>query len=456
MSSSEACPTDSANFVRLSGLAPSSNTKWNLPKRIQKVFPSLQAYLDKKNKASESEDEAKSFDDQATMSSNTIVRSEPKCESKAASQAPEVVQESSASAYSAIRDLIPINRLRCSISDAIDRFNHRRAASYSGSLADLRYAGRPVHTRIIQSSENLPEDVRALYKSISKVAKAHGVVPAKWETVVMRTRKKTEAAPPLLAYNIDYSEAGQRTPDSVLRMIEHIVAATELASKHGLNEPHCNEQIHSRMLEAVFGAPHEDHAIKYFNMESARAEKARVDRPAFPNSPYRPINYCLTLSDNGIKEASRARLDKLNRRESAKIASNHQSINHAVYGPIDDCPIFVSIGVRSSIWSQDEAKWQLICWAGSHLVRLRQIGGHNTADHADGTITLPLVYIAGPCWHVLFVREKEKCIEVFRVQEIVGTTTTLLGCLQLRKLLLELGKWGGGPFRAWFLNHIST
>ncbi|GKT51847.1 uncharacterized protein ColSpa_12028 [Colletotrichum spaethianum] len=86
-----------------------------------------------------------------------------------------------------------------------------------------------------------------------------------------------------------------------------------------------------------------------------------------------------------------------------------QSINQTEYGPLSMSPISVSIETKKNDGSEDMAKAQLSVWASAQILRLRQLIG---SDEPLG-ITLPLVFVLGSTWQLLFAVERKDRIAFF-------------------------------------------
>ncbi|KAK1974208.1 hypothetical protein LZ30DRAFT_608590 [Colletotrichum cereale] len=160
-----------------------------------------------------------------------------------------------------------------------------------------------------------------------------------------------------------------------------------------------------------------------------------------------------TASSSVVSSSAFSSPEKKNRKKTKPVASL-QSINHTEYDPLRQAPITVSIETKKPGGSEDAAKAQLSVWASAQILRLRQLLG---GSEEPVGITLPLLFVSGPTWQLLFAIEKDDEIQLlhsmsFRFDE---GSNTLIGCYQILALLRALRRWSQTVFRNWFLKAFA-
>ncbi|KAK2053090.1 hypothetical protein LY76DRAFT_525343 [Colletotrichum caudatum] len=130
-----------------------------------------------------------------------------------------------------------------------------------------------------------------------------------------------------------------------------------------------------------------------------------------------------------------------------KAAPAPQSVNHTEYAPLTTSPITVSIETKKPGGSEDEANAQLAVWVSAHFLRLQQLLVDRPVN-----ITLPLLYVSGSTWQVLYAINKGNNIEILRSTRFDGATSTILGCYKVVAVLRALRAWSETVFREWFLD----
>jgi hypothetical protein len=83
---------------------------------------------------------------------------------------------------------------------------------------------------------------------------------------------------------------------------------------------------------------------------------------------------------------------------------NLQTINQTMYGPVRYQPIAISIETKTPNASED-AMVQLRVWVAAHFNRLRMLSREDPVS-----LTLPLLYVSGTQWFLLFARDSAQKI----------------------------------------------
>lgn len=92
-----------------------------------------------------------------------------------------------------------------------------------------------------------------------------------------------------------------------------------------------------------------------------------------------------------------------------------KTLNQTMYGPVRFKPIAISIGTQTPDGSEQDAEVHLGVWVAAHFNRLRML------SHEDPvSLTLPLLYVSGPEWYLLFACD--------RAREIVCCFLICLAC----------------------------
>jgi hypothetical protein len=209
-------------------------------------------------------------------------------------------------------------------------------------------------------------------------------------------------------------ERNQDTLLMELNTICGIVKQTKRALQPGSNfaEPHWNERIHSRILEAALEPQtiaEEDRSVAFLNVTVAKIASGCM--PAHVKGvdlEGKMVDYCVVLCDDEVQNAARSAISAHLQSQSSLQSTSSQtvrSINQSEYAPLHLCPISVSIETKKSGGSEEQAQVQLSVWAMAQFRRIHQIFGPDRPGPAN--ITLPLLYVAGEEWRVLFAWEDE-------------------------------------------------
>jgi len=78
-----------------------------------------------------------------------------------------------------------------------------------------------------------------------------------------------------------------------------------------------------------------------------------------------------------------------------------QTVNQSNYNPLRFRPIAISIETKAPDAPKEEAKIQLGMWAAAYFDRIRML-----SDKKPVTVTLPLLYVSGAEWFLLFACDR--------------------------------------------------
>ncbi|GKT96829.1 LOW QUALITY PROTEIN: hypothetical protein Ct61P_14679 [Colletotrichum tofieldiae] len=381
-----------------------------------------------------------------------------------------------------------------------DAGSSRRSRSPVKGMGSLGFAERPVQVVTLKSPAQIPVDIKTLCDEVGRIKMGAAVVPA---TIRQEVDDKIAAIrmfdPPVEDKNLDTTPSTRSRYGLLFEMeaLTWIVRDTESAIEQNLSEAHWNDRVHSQLLAtaiermsrtrgsdrpATATAVVKKPAAAVFNATQATISAACVPRHATEGLDLeaKMVDYCIGIRDREIERAARnavrsqpqqqcrifiggVRLrrqrhlvvpGRRNTRKTKKPAALPQSINHTEYDPLRQAPISVSIETKKPGGSEDAAKAQLSVWASAQILRLRQLLG-GSEDPVG--ITLPLLFVSGPTWQLLFAVEKDDCIELlhslsFRFDE---GSNTLIGCYQILALLRALRRWSQTVFRDWFLTAFA-
>ncbi|GKT61305.1 hypothetical protein ColTof3_08644 [Colletotrichum tofieldiae] len=392
-----------------------------------------------------------------------------------------------------------------------DAGSSRRSRSPVKGMGSLGFAERPVQVVTLKSPAQIPVDIKTLCDEVGRIKMGAAVVPA---TIRQEVDDKIAAIrmfdPPVEDKNLDTTPSTRSRYGLLFEMeaLTWIVRDTESAIEQNLSEAHWNDRVHSQLLATAIERDVADAgerppgdsdssskeaccSVRVFNATQATISAACVPRHATEGLDLeaKMVDYCIGIRDREIERAARNAVrsqpvrhaaaagssssaasssaasasgasdtwsspGRRNTRKTKKPAALPQSINHTEYDPLRQAPISVSIETKKPGGSEDAAKAQLSVWASAQILRLRQLLG-GSEDPVG--ITLPLLFVSGPTWQLLFAVEKDDCIELlhslsFRFDE---GSNTLIGCYQILALLRALRRWSQTVFRDWFLTAFA-
>lgn len=295
----------------------------------------------------------------------------------------------------------------------------RRAKSPVKSLADLPYAETPVYAQSLDNVEELRDNgARDLCLGLRQIASGRCVVP---RLIRMRVDAQIESLTRLEEDELEdkhmMTDTDSKDKEDALLVeldtICGIVKQTKRALQPGSNysEPHWNERIHSRILEAALepqNTAEEARSVTFLNVTVAKIASGCM--PAHVKGvdlEGKMVDYCIVLCDDEVQNAARSTISAHLQTSSQPTSSQTvRSINQTEYAPVHLCPISVSIETKKSGGSEDQAQVQLSVWVMAQFRRIHQIW--DRPGPVD--ITLPLLYVAGEEWRVLFAWEDEHSI----------------------------------------------
>lgn len=341
----------------------------------------------------------------------------------------------------------------------------RRAKSPVKSLADLPYAETPVYAQSLTDVQELQDNTaRELCIGLRQIASGRHVVPGCLRAHVDAQIERLTSLEEDELEDKHVRTNGEDDPGALLAELNtlcSIVRQTKRALQPGSNfaEPHWNERIHSRILEAALEpqATEEPH-VAFFNVTVAKIATGCVPTDVKGvDLEAKMVDYCIVLCDEEVQNAARHTISThLQSQSSSQFVSPRpvRSINQTEYTPLHLCPISVSIETKRSGGSEDQAQVQLSVWVLAQFRRIHQILGPDRSGPVD--ITLPLLYVAGEEWRVLFAWEDKYGISLRQYPRSIGDTKTLLGCYKLIAALRLLAKWTKDEFRAWVLENLCV
>lgn len=301
-------------------------------------------------------------------------------------------------------------------------------------MSDLRFSEKPVEPLELDSLDQLPLDVAALFADIKRVCGGGSdMVPLSVKQDFMsRLSLRDTGYSDASFYDAHVWATSQGLePWNATRELDvfsEVVANTKECKRENFSEPAWNARVYEPLLNFV---------LKCFagQVRHYDVTRASIDKPYVPSleagvdMQSKMVDFCLTLAGQDITTASKQR----NR------VNNSGSINHTSYEPVRDRPIAVNIETKTPGSSSKEAEAQLSVWTLGHLKRLRSLAC-TSSSRLSIDVTIPVIYVCGGDWELYFVRdriEKMELIEVFSI----GDTRTLVGCYKVAALLRHLGVW---------------
>lgn len=299
----------------------------------------------------------------------------------------------------------------------------RQAKSPVKGLADLPYAEIPVYAQSLDDVQELRDDrARDLCMGLWQIASGRRVVPRSVRTHVdAQIESLTRLEEDELEDKHMMTDADPKDNEDALLVeldtICGIVKQTKRALQPGSNfsEPHWNERIHSRILEAALEpqkTAEADRSVAFLNVTVAKIASGCM--PAHVKGvdlEGKMVDYCIVLCDDEVQNAARSTVSAHLQSQSSSQPTSSQtvrSINQTEYAPLHLCPISVSIETKKAGGSEDQAQVQLSVWVMAQFRRIHQIWGPDRPGPVD--ITLPMLYVAGEEWRILFAWEDEHSI----------------------------------------------
>ncbi|GKU11075.1 hypothetical protein FLAG1_12089 [Fusarium langsethiae] len=120
-----------------------------------------------------------------------------------------------------------------------------------------------------------------------------------------------------------------------------------------------------------------------------------------------------------------------------------RTVNQTTYGSVTKNPIAVSIEIKTSSGSLEEANAQLGLWIAAWHKRMNLL----KQCHED-IITLPLIIVMEHEWKLLFAVDQGDSIDIFR-DICIGDTRDLSNLYTIIAVLKELGEWIQTDYLAW-------
>jgi len=102
------------------------------------------------------------------------------------------------------------------------------------------------------------------------------------------------------------------------------------------------------------------------------------------------------MVDYAIHLCPDAELDASIRQKLQPEPAKSQSINQTMYSYLRQRPIAISIETKTADAAESTARVQLAIWVAAHFARLRKLSPSKMLP------TLPLLYVAGSDWFLLF------------------------------------------------------
>jgi len=243
-----------------------------------------------------------------------------------------------------------------------------------------------------------------------------------------------------------------------LKAIKDIRDGTSFCKAKHVYELIWNKRVHSRTLhQTLRNIP----GIKYHNITTSRVMKGLV-----PDNKYgeelrkKMVDYTITIQDPLVSE------DQITCWLASSARKLYRTINPSDYSPLCHDPIVISIETKTPDGSREKALVQLSIWVMAHFNRLRALATDPVS------ITLPLLFVSGEHWQLMFIRDIESSIVschqlpaililMLISQEIfdcvtIGNTESILGCYKILTALRHLYNWAATIFQPWFVNNVLT
>lgn len=238
---------------------------------------------------------------------------------------------------------------------------------------------------------------------------------------------------------------------------------TAFCERKQLHEPSWNERVHCRILQQ---AVKDLSGVEYYNITTARVVPELVPKNKYGEMlKNKMIDYAITLGEPLIAE------DDVIARLASSDKRFCRTIGPSDYSPLCYEPIAISIETKSREGSKGEAMVQLSVWTTAQFNRLRDLLPAAVAQEPI-SITLPLLFVLGDEWSLLFARERDTSlvgaptpmyfpITNKPIKEILGTsfiinTKSIVGCYAVLAIVRRLCEWATTTFKDWFTKNILT
>lgn len=288
--------------------------------------------------------------------------------------------------------------------------------------ADLHLAQTPVRPVTLQTMEQIPTSLRALFDGMKRIARGHSTIPRALVAEVTATLGPRD--PDIeQAYLVD----GEAYPVedhwvlSEFEQLKRVVVLSEECSLDGASEVVWNESVHSRLLDIAL-APRRG-IVRYRNVttvdicpdyllplgdaptrlpDSTGVPAAGTSTGPLATLQTKRVDYVITLDDDEVRTLAEQLV-----REQVASGLGPGSINHVDNDFLRCRPIAVSIETKTPEGGELHGRTQLSIWGAAHIMRLRAAGAEDTTD---GGLALPLVLVVGSRWTVYFLIDRGDCM----------------------------------------------
>ncbi|KAI3319231.1 hypothetical protein HD806DRAFT_288166 [Xylariaceae sp. AK1471] len=364
--------------------------------------------------------------------------------------------------------------------------------------------GFPVHARVL---EQLPQDVKSLYKEIRRATREQGILPLELQKQLTEQHGAEEYAfkkPDAITISAEAKAKAHARAATVYGTLCEVMQKSSEALIYERHESTWNCHVHTPLLELVFassilGANNmvDDHPLLTLtNSVSVRYELvfgASITPDSLPMQPRFNPDCSYSQDSPSVDHQSRSqtgteteaewwnmsrlgnrgnnkRVDYVLVMDMPKTARLQQQIsrvinsvdccdvphvNQTVYRPVEKSPIAVSIETKSEIPRHDPLL-QLGIWATawhSRMYALRaSIAGPN--DTTPLLVTMPLIQVVGHVWRIYFACDVGTSIDLYGPMTI-GSTEDIISMYVLLASLEAIKNWIETTFQdamvKWFM-----
>ncbi|KAF4311403.1 hypothetical protein GTA08_BOTSDO13108 [Botryosphaeria dothidea] len=317
----------------------------------------------------------------------------------------------------------------------------KRPRSPVKAMADLRLADAGIEYRDLEKRvDELPAQARQLYDDILACADGEAIIPSDISAELARASGRHHRLRP---HNLrsNHNAVPREALLAELREAERVRDATLKCIEEHDAEPTWNSEVHCRILRLAL----EQHpVVGYKDVTTAKIWPAHL-APALGSGDLvesKMVDYAIYLCPERarIKQS----IDGLLQRQPLGL----QSVNQTRYDSLRHRPIAISIETKTPDASEEQAKVQLTVWASAQLNRLRML------SPGVQLLVLPLVFVSGPSWHLLFASmDPNGSLRLYGKLDM-GETRSLPGLYKLLASLRRLAAWVEHDFKDWFVAGI--
>ncbi|KAI9831745.1 MAG: hypothetical protein M1826_003076 [Phylliscum demangeonii] len=326
----------------------------------------------------------------------------------------------------------------------------KRSASPIKRLADTLLQLRPIvlqNMSTIPVGRTLPGDLPVIASVLRRVSRGREVMAESRRFDVKEVSRDRSGFA-----EIDADDAFATGPSRDIwgtsptaAAVAHIVEMATECDREGLSEAHWNCFVHAPLLQLALQA--KDSAAQI--QPHALVEPTRAGKPG----DRKVVDFVICLRPNQLE------LDAMRTHAARCPPHETPTVNQTWHGPLQHCPIVVSIKTKRPGEGGDQAMLQTGRWSSAQLTKLTQMmrQASSSSIDDDGPIPpLPLLVVDGHQWIFWAAAPSTEVAGQTNVWGHVslGNTSAPLGVYQVAAALQYLAHWSTTVYRPWFFREV--